>query len=41
MAVPLIQIPVEPLKVPADGGAVTVTVRVAVISAQPPEPVLV
>ncbi len=30
-----------PLRVPADGGAETVTVRVAVALAQPPVPILV
>jgi hypothetical protein len=39
--VPLIHIPFVPLNVPDDGGAVTVTVRLAVTSVQPPEAVLV
>jgi hypothetical protein len=38
---PLIHIPVVPLRVPAEGAAVTVTVRVAVAFAQPPVPATV
>ena len=41
VVVPATQIAWVPLNVPADGAAVTVTVRVAVLLAQPPEPVLV
>jgi len=39
--VPLTQMPCVPLSVPADGVAVTVTVRVAVAFEQPPVPVMV
>ena len=39
--VPFTQIPCVPLSVPADGVAVTVTVRVAVAFEQPPVPVMV
>jgi hypothetical protein len=39
--VPVTQMLWFPLKVPADGGAVTVTVRVAVAFEQPPVPVTV
>jgi hypothetical protein len=39
--VPLIHIPSVPLNVPAEGAAVTVTVRVAVTLVQPPVAVLV
>ena len=39
--VPFTQMPCVPLSVPADGVAVTVTVRVAVAFEQPPVPVMV
>jgi hypothetical protein len=39
--VPPTQIALLPLSVPAEGGAVTVTVRVAVAFAQPPDPATV
>ncbi len=39
--VPLTQMPWLPLRVPAEGAAVTVTVRVAVALAQPPVPTTV
>jgi hypothetical protein len=39
--VPLIHIPSVPLNVPAEGAAVTVTVRVVVAFAQPPVPATV
>ena len=39
--VPFTQIPWLPLRVPAEGAAVTVTVRVAVALAQPPVPTTV
>ena len=41
VVVPATQIPCVPLKVPAFGAAVTVTVRVAVALAHPPVPVTV
>ena len=41
VVVPLTQIACVPLKVPAFGGVVTVTVRVAVAFAHPPVPVTV
>jgi hypothetical protein len=41
VVVPLEHIACVPLTVPAFGAAVTVTVRVAVAFAQPPEPVTV
>ncbi len=41
VVVPATQTVWVPLRVPADGAAVTVTVRVAVAFAQPPEPVTV
>ena len=41
VVVPLTQIACVPLRVPAFGGVVTVTVRVAVAFAQPPVPVTV
>ena len=41
VVVPPTQIPCVPLRVPADGGAVTVTDLVAVAFAQPPVPFLV
>jgi hypothetical protein len=39
--VPFTQMPWLPLRVPAEGAAVTVTVRVAVALAQPPVPTTV
>ena len=41
VVVPATQTVWVPLRVPADGAAVTVTVRVAVAFVQPPEPVTV
>ena len=41
VVVPATQMVWVPLRVPADGAAVTVTVRVAVAFAQPPLPTLV
>jgi hypothetical protein len=41
VVVPLEHTACVPLTVPAFGAAVTVTVRVAVVLAQPPEPVIV
>jgi hypothetical protein len=41
VVVPFEQMAVVPESVPADGGAVTVTVEVAVAFAQPPVPVTV
>jgi len=41
VVVPATQTVWAPLRVPADGAAVMVTVRVAVEFAQPPEPVTV
>jgi hypothetical protein len=41
VVVPATQMVWVPLRVPADGAAVTVTVRVAVAFVQPPEPVTV